>query len=156
MELAELVLSVLPRALPRGAILAFVGAGGKTTGLYALAGELAADGARVLVTTTTMMYDPAGEGGRGLAGVEVIPELALDADRVSASAVASLEHALVRIGARAAPGRVLMVASENAGRRGQDQGRRTGAPWAIGPVFDYILVEADGSRRTSRQGAGPG
>jgi probable selenium-dependent hydroxylase accessory protein YqeC len=39
-------------------VLTFVGAGGKTTLLYALAEEFAAQGQKVLVMTTTHMYEP--------------------------------------------------------------------------------------------------
>ncbi|MDD3254150.1 MAG: selenium-dependent molybdenum cofactor biosynthesis protein YqeB [Lachnospiraceae bacterium] len=46
--------------LPR--IISFVGAGGKTTTMYQLAGELAARGSRVLITTTTHIRVP--ETGR--------------------------------------------------------------------------------------------
>ncbi len=155
MELADLVLSALPPAQPRGAILAFVGAGGKTSGLYALAGELSARGARVLVTTTTMMYDPAGEGGRGLDGVDVIPEFAPDADRASASAVESLERALARIRARAAPGRVLMAASGALAAEGKIRGIGQDIPERLAPAFDWLLVEADGSRRLPVKAPGP-
>jgi probable selenium-dependent hydroxylase accessory protein YqeC len=147
MELADLVLSVLPPRSRGGSILAFVGAGGKTSGLYALAGELAARGARVLVTTTTMMYDPAREGGRRLDGVELLDLLAPEADRASSSAVDSLEHALARIGSRAASGRVLLVASGALAAEGKIRGIGPDLPARLALSFDYVLVEADGSRR---------
>ena len=38
-------------------LVAFVGAGGKTTTLQLLSNELAADGARVVLTTTTKMSE---------------------------------------------------------------------------------------------------
>jgi probable selenium-dependent hydroxylase accessory protein YqeC len=147
MELADLVLSVLPPASLRGSILAFIGAGGKTSGLYALAGELAARGARVLVTTTTMMYDPAREGGRGLDGVELLGPLAPDADRASADAIESLERALARIGTRASTGKVLMAASGTLAAEGKILGIAPDLPERLAPAFDYVLVEADGARR---------
>jgi probable selenium-dependent hydroxylase accessory protein YqeC len=155
MEFADLVLSALRPPPSGGSIVAFVGAGGKTTGLYALAGELAARGARVLVTTTTMMYDPAGEGGRGLDGIERHGCLAPDADRASASAVESLESALVRIGARAAAGRVLMAASGALAAEGKIRGIAPDIPQRLAPAFDYVLVEADGSRRLPVKAPGP-
>ena len=73
MELAGLVASVVHPARARGAIVAFVGAGGKTSGLYALAEELAATGARVLVTTTTMIHD--GRFARGLERTDITESL---------------------------------------------------------------------------------
>ena len=155
MDLAELVLSVLPSARPRGSIVAFVGAGGKTSGLYALAGELAARGASVLVTTTTMMYDPAGEGRRGLSGVELLDPLAPDADRTSVHAVESLERALARIGTRAAPGRVLMAASGALPAEGKLRGIAPDLLETLARSFDWLLVEADGSRRLPVKAPGP-
>jgi len=44
----------------KGDIIAFVGAGGKTTAISRLADELAADNCRVVITTTTHMYPPTG------------------------------------------------------------------------------------------------
>jgi probable selenium-dependent hydroxylase accessory protein YqeC len=155
MELAELVLSVRSPSPSGGSIVAFVGAGGKTSALYALAGELSARGARVLVTTTTMMYDPAGEGGRRLDGVELLGPLAPDAERASASAVESLERALARIKARAAAGRVLMAASGALAAEGKIRGIAQDIPQRLAPAFDWLLVEADGSRRLPLKAPGP-
>ena len=60
------------RTLPR--VISIVGAGGKTSTMYDLAEELAAKGARVLITTSTHIAKP--EQYR----TEVIPKLAdLDA-----------------------------------------------------------------------------
>lgn len=42
----------------RGEVVAFIGAGGKTTAMYRVAGDLAACGQRVLVTTTTKIFPP--------------------------------------------------------------------------------------------------
>jgi probable selenium-dependent hydroxylase accessory protein YqeC len=155
MEFAALVLSILPHALPRGSVLAFVGAGGKTSGLYALAGELAAGGARVLVTTTTMIFDPAREGGRGLDGIESLGALAPDADRESPSSIGALERALDRIGAGAAAGKVLLVASGALPAEGKLRGIDPDLLEALAPAFDYLLVEADGSRRLPVKAPGP-
>jgi probable selenium-dependent hydroxylase accessory protein YqeC len=155
MGLAELVLAVRSPSSHGGSIVAFVGAGGKTSGLYALAGELSDRGVRVLVTTTTMMYDPAREGGRGLDGVEVLAPLAPDADRASASAVESLERALARIRARAAAGRVLMVVSGTLAAEGKIRGIGHDIPERLAPAFDWLLVEADGSRRLPVKAPGP-
>jgi probable selenium-dependent hydroxylase accessory protein YqeC len=155
MELAQLVRSVLSPALPRGSVLAFVGAGGKTSGLYALAGELAADGARVLVTTTTMIYDPAREGGRGLDSVELHRELAPDADRESPSSIGSLKRALDRIRACAARGKVLCVASKALPAEGKLRGIDPGLLEVLATAFDYLLVEADGSRGLPVKAPGP-
>ena len=42
--------------IPPGSLISLVGAGGKTTTMYTLASELAAQGKRVVTTTTTNIY----------------------------------------------------------------------------------------------------
>jgi probable selenium-dependent hydroxylase accessory protein YqeC len=44
--------------VPPGSLISLVGAGGKTTTMYTLASELAAQGKRVVTTTTTNIYFP--------------------------------------------------------------------------------------------------
>jgi probable selenium-dependent hydroxylase accessory protein YqeC len=155
MELAELVLSLLPSLPARGAVLAFVGAGGKTSGIYALATELAARGAQILVTTTTMMYDPIREGGRALDGIELVPQFAPAADRTSPPIAASREREAARIGARAARGRTLLVASGTVPAEGKIRGIDPDVVALLAPAFDFVLVEADGSRRLPVKAPGP-
>lgn len=65
-----------------GDVVAFIGAGGKTTAMYRVAADLAARGLKVIVTTTTKIYPPdrpdvalvleAGEDGRGARAAEVL------------------------------------------------------------------------------------
>jgi probable selenium-dependent hydroxylase accessory protein YqeC len=43
-----------------GIVISFVGGGGKTSSIFTLANELAGDGRKVLITTTTFMYNPDG------------------------------------------------------------------------------------------------
>ena len=57
MKLAQ-ALNLLPNS--KGTVISFVGGGGKTSSLFALAYELADVGKQVLVTTTTAMYNPEG------------------------------------------------------------------------------------------------
>ncbi len=47
-------------------VVAFVGAGGKTSAIYRLAGEFAADRRKTLVTTTTKIYAPAPDQAEAL------------------------------------------------------------------------------------------
>jgi probable selenium-dependent hydroxylase accessory protein YqeC len=61
MNLADALLGFLPRV---GGVVTFVGAGGKTSGLFRLAEEASARFPSVLVTTTTHMLDPRCEAGR--------------------------------------------------------------------------------------------
>ncbi|BCJ93845.1 hypothetical protein acsn021_14140 [Anaerocolumna cellulosilytica] len=57
MQLTE-ALNLVPDG--KGTMISFVGGGGKTSSLFALAYELAGAGKKVLVTTTTAMYNPVG------------------------------------------------------------------------------------------------
>jgi len=159
MELADLVLSLLP-AEGRGAHVAFVGAGGKTSGLYALAGELAAHHARVLVTTTTMIYDPRGEDGRVLDRSELVPELGPRSEAGSQAwidgSVSEAEKAAVeRIGSLASPGKILLLASAALPAEGKLRGVSPDLLCALTTAFDYLLVEADGAHRLPIKAPGP-
>ena len=121
-------------ALKPQSIVAAVGAGGKTSILQRLAADLAAQGAGVLSTTTTSIWEPD-------AACLVEPDIA-----------ALLAAAAQVIG----PGQTLTVA---AGRRmtadehsGLQRSKLYGvAPAAVArllsiPGVDYVLVEADGAR----------
>lgn len=99
-------------------VIAAVGGGGKTTFLKTLAAELSARGARVIITTTTKMHPPADRSILGTTAEEVITLLNA--------------HPIVWAG-------VLI-----------SEGKMTGIPDGLSPLTsaaDYILVEADGSRR---------
>lgn len=99
-------------------VIAAVGGGGKTTFLKTLAAELSARGARVIITTTTKMHPPADLSILGSTREEVIALLDV--------------HPIVWAG-------VLI-----------SEGKMTGIPDVLSlpaSIADYILVEADGSRR---------
>ncbi len=108
-------------------LVAFVGAGGKSTLMVALGRELAAAGSVVVITTTTKM---------GSDQVERFPNVVLSA------APADVETALER------PGPVLVLATH-------DRRKVTGPPpEAVDALFaetsaDFVLVEADGARGRS-------
>lgn len=168
MEYADLVLSLLPTlgdeaGSGRGAVIAFVGAGGKTSALYGLAEELADRGFRVLVTTTTMIYDPRAEGGRGLDRIELAPELP---PRTLSSGAGegplaradrdTREGALARVAEFASPGKIILLASALLPSEGKLRGVDADALCALSDAFDCILVEADGARRFSVKAPGPG
>jgi probable selenium-dependent hydroxylase accessory protein YqeC len=57
-------LNLLPGS--KGRMISFVGGGGKTSTLFALADELAEAGKKVLITTTTAMYNPEGVNHPGI------------------------------------------------------------------------------------------
>ena len=109
-------------------IAAVAGAGGKTTLLFRLADEARAAGLRVLVTTTTHMGVPSGQGPLHFLD---------DPGDVHARVADSL----------AAEGRVVVL-----GRRVRDdkvEGLAPARVEALAGLADVVLVEADGARRRS-------
>ena len=54
----ESITDALQLSLPEHAVISVVGAGGKTSLIFAWARELAAAGKSVIITTTTHMYRP--------------------------------------------------------------------------------------------------
>lgn len=120
------------RTLPR--VISIVGAGGKTSTMYDLAEELAAKGARVLITTSTHIAKP--EQYR----TEVIAKLAdLDAGSYA--------------GALRNPRGFILAAGKQA--EGPDHAWKLAMPEDLGEErvmkrllsqFDVILIEADGAK----------
>ena len=112
----------------RGDIVAFVGGGGKTTTMFALAGELVAQGWRVLTTTTTMIAPP-GPADRTL--VVISPE--------RYEAIGLLKQAL-------GEQRHVTVATEHL----PEQNKLRGVPpeWipSLSSLVDVVLIEADGAK----------
>ncbi len=114
-------------------LVALVGGGGKTTLLMRLGAELASRGRRVLLTTTTKM---------GRDEVANLPAVCREADPATVRA------------ALAAPGPLLLVT-------GDDGHKATGPPpEVVDRLFaetqaDYVIVEADGSRRLPLKAPGP-
>ncbi|MCZ7546262.1 MAG: selenium cofactor biosynthesis protein YqeC [Anaerolineae bacterium] len=115
----------------RGEVVAFVGAGGKTSALFRLGHELAAEGWRVLATTTTRM---AAEELRMASST-----LALGANGHDAT-VRDVWRQLNRYG---------FVLTYNRVSRGKVIGLAPNAvEWLIDRVnSDALLIEADGARR---------
>jgi len=114
--------------------VSFVGAGGKTSLLLHLAGELAAAERPVLVTTTTHLADPREERPPLLARLVLDPELELPAD-TAAPAVPEPTPGVTLLASRLTdpPGKLKGVDPSHV--------RRLAASWPV------VLVEADGSRR---------
>ncbi len=112
--------------LGRGEVVAFVGAGGKTTALFQLARELLAQGQRTVATTTTHMRPPP---------FDEWPLVLTEGPRAwqAAAAQALAEERRVFIAARQDP-----------------DGKLAGIPpaevAALTGLGDTVLVEADGAR----------
>ena len=114
-------------------LVAFTGAGGKSTLMLRLAAELAGSCRHVLVTTTTKM---------GRAQIEGLPAVCRS-EQPAAVAALTGSHLLVGLAT------------------GGDDHKATGpSPGAIDALFttvpvDYLLVEADGARGLSLKAPGP-
>lgn len=111
-------------------VVAFVGAGGKTTAMFRLARELHAGGAKVVVTTTTKILIPPPSS-----------DLRVVLERERSALLASVTSAI-------AHGSIPVVARETT-----PDGKLVGIPpeWAadlVGcPAVTHLLVEADGAAR---------
>lgn len=132
MSLAD---ALLPLISSGSGLIAFVGAGGKTTAMLRLARELEGRGRSVLVTTTTHLSDPRLERDGPSGRLVFRPEMELP--RVGDAGFAGVE-----IG----PGITLLVSRE-ADEPGKVKGIHPSWVPALRPAWDFVLVEADGSRR---------
>ncbi len=117
----------------RGAVVSFVGGGGKTTSMFRLADELSASGLRVVTTTTTHI---------SIEQVKIAPaSISVDDMALLAARLDQHGHCLI-IGPPDGKGRVYGASSGLI------------ASLRARPDVDAILVEADGSR--SRPFKAPG
>jgi molybdenum cofactor cytidylyltransferase len=117
--------------LDAGELVSIVGAGGKTTAVQQLAGELSAGGKRVVATTSTAMF---------LSQLSAIGPVHMATGEGTSELVAHLEDVL-------ATGRAAAVA-ESLGDAGKVAGlsaARLSELWSAG-LADFLIVEADGSR----------
>ncbi len=109
-------------------LVSFVGAGGKTSLMFALALDLSLAGQRVIATTTTRIYRP-----EGPVLLEPDPERLLDK---MAGRLIPGEHLTVARGEEETPGGVKLV--------GYDP-KTVDALWLRGAA-EFVLVEADGAK----------
>jgi molybdenum cofactor cytidylyltransferase len=125
-------MSALRDALGMGQreVVAFVGAGGKTTAMFRLARELHAAGESVVVTTTTRIFVPEPDPER-----EVIVEA--DRQRLLAATAAALQRRVIPVAAASltADGKLRGLSPEWVGEL------------ATLPAVRHVLVEADGAAR---------
>lgn len=123
-----------PLDLARGTVISITGSGGKTTLMKQLASQARSVGRTCLVTTTTRIMKPSPAPGEELWLVESIEQfkIALQSSRAATAIVAS---GLEEEGAKLA-GLPPSLVDEIAALR----------------AFDYIFVEADGSRHMPLKG----
>jgi probable selenium-dependent hydroxylase accessory protein YqeC len=129
-ELRSLVLEA--SAVPGEVVVAFVGAGGKTSSMFALARSFDSSRNRILVTTTTRILNPDAASpreGRGFGRVLMLPDpstpasvelLRSEGPRVVLGSACDEDFKLLGIGTERVPDLALL--------------------------FDVVLVEADGAR----------
>jgi molybdenum cofactor cytidylyltransferase len=111
--------------LESGAVVSFVGAGGKTTAMFRLAAELAQAGRRVVITTTTRIFETQARRAPSVLAVNQLGHLTERLDRYGQCCV-------IGIGDR--QGKTGGVSCEAV------------AGLQARPDVDIVLVEADGSR----------
>jgi probable selenium-dependent hydroxylase accessory protein YqeC len=109
-------------------LITLVGAGGKTSLMFALAGELQTRSKKVITTTTTKIFQPAPNESPKviLGGIDVLKEMESGLDR----------HGHVTWAGDAIAGNKLRGVSLS----------EISAVWTAG-IADYMIVEADGSAR---------
>jgi probable selenium-dependent hydroxylase accessory protein YqeC len=129
MKLAAALLPLLPGG--KG-VIAFVGAGGKTSALFRLASAMEGQGRRVLITTTTHLLDPRDEPSRPAF------DLVLRPDMEAPIAAAPLPEARAEL---------TVLLSRVAEPPGKMKGIHPSWIPALRTHWDLILVEADGSKR---------
>ena len=129
MSLADLLVPLLPGG---SGVVAFVGAGGKTSALFNLARTLEEEGRSVLITTTTHLADPRGEPGHFGGRVIFAPEMEVPPFGDE--------------GPIPVPGITVLVSRE-ADAPSKVKGIHPSWIPLLKPAWDVLLVEADGSKR---------
>jgi probable selenium-dependent hydroxylase accessory protein YqeC len=139
LKFADSLLPLVSRS--QGGVIALVGAGGKTSALFGLAGELADDSpSGALMTTTTHLLDPRLEQGRGFDRLVLVPALA-----EAPGPEWEPEWALGPAG----PGRgrrIVLAAREEPGT-GKLRGIHPARIAELARTWAFVIVEADGAKR---------
>jgi probable selenium-dependent hydroxylase accessory protein YqeC len=113
----------------KGDVISIIGAGGKTTFLFRLADELREMGKKVLVVTTTKIYMPP---------KDCYDELCLDMEKLQDVSI-KLKKGVVVAGRGVSSENKLLSLDQDIIENVKD-------------CYDYILIEADGSRRKPLKG----
>jgi probable selenium-dependent hydroxylase accessory protein YqeC len=120
-------------------VVSIVGAGGKTSLMYALARELVSSGRRVLTTTTTRIFMPGGDRSSATIISDVAGEIMAQAE------VLLEDHSHLTAGATFL----------------KDQNKLNGLKPSViedilhSALFDFIIIEADGAARRSLKVCAP-
>jgi probable selenium-dependent hydroxylase accessory protein YqeC len=133
MRLADALLPILPA--PGGAVIALVGAGGKTSALFGLGEDLGRAGAPALLTTTTHIFDPRLEAGRGFDRLVLEPALAGPAPAGAACPLIPGD------------GRRTVLATAAEAGTGKLKGIHPSWAGPLAAAWRWIIVEADGAKR---------
>ncbi|WP_320046461.1 selenium cofactor biosynthesis protein YqeC [uncultured Ilyobacter sp.] len=112
-----------------GDIISIMGAGGKTTFLFRLADELREMGKKVLVTTTTRVYMPP---------KDCYDEICLDIKELPDKSRKLKKGVMVAGSGVSSENKLLALDQETINK--------------VRTLYDYILIEADGSRRKPLKG----
>ncbi|WP_319201985.1 selenium cofactor biosynthesis protein YqeC [uncultured Ilyobacter sp.] len=115
--------------LREGDVLSIIGAGGKTTFLFRLADELREMGKKVLVTTTTRVYMPP---------KDCYDEICLDIKELVDKSRKLKQGVMVAGSGVSSENKLLSLDQESINK--------------VRTLYDYILIEADGSRRKPLKG----
>lgn len=134
MTLGERLLPLLPGP---GGVIALVGAGGKTSALFGLAGELAGCPSGALMTTTTHLLDPRLEQGREY------QQLVLDPVLAEPAGAEPWDPGPARPGR----GRRILLAAQAEPGTGKLRGIHPSRIPELRRTWAFIIVEADGSKR---------
>lgn len=108
-------------------VISLVGGGGKTTLMFALAKELAREGKKVLVTTTTKIYEPSGHEAPRVLLCEDPERLIREAEKEWGG------HPWLVLAKKRTEERKLLGIEPDLIRR-------------LSAIADYVIVEADGSK----------
>ena len=139
-SLAAVLRPLLPHSQD-GGLIALVGAGGKTSALFGLADELAADGCDVLLSTTTHIVDPRREPGRPFDALRLDPRYAQAAD--AADPLLPQDFPAARPG----QGRRVVLASREAAEANKLHGIHPSHVGVLRRHWPFVIVEADGARQ---------
>jgi probable selenium-dependent hydroxylase accessory protein YqeC len=127
-------------------LVAFVGGGGKTAAIFALASSAKRAGFKVMISTSAAMRDPRLEANRDIDGFAIEPGLRLPATPETSSIADTFFPR---------KGHICFLASEVLEAEGKVRGPHLSRFDMLKSISDLLLVEADGSRGLPIKAPGP-